>query len=370
MKKTIVIFHAYYLPHLGGVEQYTKNIAQLLKKDYNVYIVASNEEGYPDYEDLDGIHLIHLPIYNLFKARYPILKKNKKYKALLKQILDLDIDYVICNTRYFQTTLLGCEVAKQKNAELFLIDHSSSHIQVGNSILDFLGAKYEDHLTRKIKKYNPRFYGVAKRTNEWLKYFGINAEGVFYNAIDDGAYIEPNRDEKKIKVLFTGRIIAEKGIVNLLEAFNKVEKNYDNIELTVAGDGPILEELKSKYSSEKIHYLGKQPHDEIMKLCSESDIFVYPSMYPEGLPTSILEAGLMKCAVLATDRGGTKEVIPNDDYGFIVEENVYDLTEKLNMVISDKDLRKKMQNNIYDNVIHNFTWVHTVETIKQALNEH
>ena len=77
MKKTIVIFHAYYLPHLGGVEQYTKNIAQLLKKDYNVYIVASNEEGYPDYEDLDGIHLIHLPIYNLFLYLYLLIFQQK-----------------------------------------------------------------------------------------------------------------------------------------------------------------------------------------------------------------------------------------------------------------------------------------------------
>lgn len=173
-----------------------------------------------------------------------------------------------------------------------------------------------------------------------------------------------------VKKLFIGRIISEKGIVNLLKAFKIVEKHFDNIELTVAGDGPILKELKDKYSSNKIHYLGKLPHNEIMKLCSASDILVYPSMYPEGLPTSILEAGLMKYAVLATDRGVTKEVIPNDDYGFIVEENAEDLADKLNLVISDKELREKMKNNIDENVIHNFTWVHTVETIKEALMKH
>ncbi len=56
-----------------------------------------------------------------------------------------------------------------------------------------------------------------------------------------------------------------------------------------------------------------------MSLYRRSDVFVYPSMYPEGLPTSILEAALGDCAIIATPRGGTEEVITSPALGWIVD---------------------------------------------------
>lgn len=369
-KKTIAFFNGFYIPHLGGVERYTSKVVEILKKKYNIIIVTTNDNNYKSKEIMDDIKVYRLPVYSLCKNRYPFLHKNSKYKELLDDLNKEEIDYIICNTRYYQTSILGSKVSKDKKCPLYVIDHSSNHISVGNKILDFFGSIYEHHLTKKIKRYNPKFYGVSKRCNKWLKHFDIKASGVFYNAIDDKVYNEFYHEVNNgdtIVLSYIGRIIKEKGVLNLLEAFSELRKKYSNIELHIAGDGPLLEKIKNEYTDSHIHFLGKLNYEEVMNLCVKTDIFVHPSMYPEGLPTSILEAGVMKCAVVATDRGGTKEVINNSNVGLIVKENVEDLVKKLDFLLSNYDEMNKLKENIHNRIIHNFTWKQTAKAIEKEL---
>ena len=369
-KKTIAFFNGFYIPHLGGVERYTSKVVEILKKKYNIIIVTTNDNNYKSKEIIDDIKVYRLPVYSLCKNRYPFLHKNSEYKELLDDLNKEEIDYIICNTRYYQTSILGSKVSKDKKCPLYVIDHSSNHISVGNKILDFFGSIYEHHLTKKIKRYNPKFYGVSKRCNKWLKHFDIKASGVFYNAIDDKVYNEFYHEVNNgdtIVLSYIGRIIKEKGVLNLLEAFSELRKKYSNIELHIAGDGPLLEKIKNEYTDSHIHFLGKLNYEEVMKLCVKTDIFVHPSMYPEGLPTSILEAGVMKCAVVAPDRGGTKEVINNSNVGLIVKENVEDLVKKLDFLLSNYDEMNKLKENIHNRIIHNFTWKQTAKAIEKEL---
>lgn len=369
-KKTIAFFNGFYIPHLGGVERYTSKVVEILKKKYNIIIVTTNDNNYKSKEIMDDIKVYRLPVYSLCKNRYPFLHKNSKYKELLDDLNKEKIDYIICNTRYYQTSILGSKVSKDKKCPLYVIDHSSNHISVGNKILDFFGSIYEHHLTKKTKRYNPKFYGVSKRCNKWLKHFDIKASGVFYNAIDDKVYNEFYHEVNNgdtIVLSYIGRIIKEKGVLNLLEAFSELRKKYSNIVLHIAGDGPLLEKIKNEYTDSHIHFLGKLNYEEVMNLCVKTDIFVHPSMYPEGLPTSILEAGVMKCAVVATDRGGTKEVINNSNVGLIVKENVEDLVKKLDFLLSNYDEMNKLKENIHNRIIHNFTWKQTAKAIEKEL---
>ena len=369
--KKIAFFCGFYLPHLGGVERYTSNLIKELKKKYEIIILTSNDNNYATIEDLDGVKIYRLPVYSVFKNRFPLLKKNTEYKKIIKQIENEKIDYIFCNTRYYNTSILGAKMSKKLNAKLLVLDHSSNHISIGIGILDKLGAIYEHYLTNIIKRYNPSFYGVSKKCNEWLKHFKINAKGVFYNSIDDSEYEKYYKKvtNDKIVISYIGRIIQEKGVINLMEAFKKLCNDYNNIELVIAGDGPLLDSLKKKYTADNITFLGKINHEEVMKLCVRTDIFVHPSMYPEGLPTSILEAGIMKTAIVATDRGGTKEVISNDSLGIIVEENVEDLYAKLKKLISNPDMIEKYKENIHKQVINKFTWKQTAIVVDKELRK-
>lgn len=368
--KRICIFSGFALPHLGGVERYTDKIVEELKKlGYKITIVTSNHDNREKYESLQNYEIYRLPTYSLFKNRYPLLKRNKEYRETIKKIRSIHFDAYICQTRFYSTSQLGAKMAKEKNKFPIIIEHGSNHLSVGNKILDFFGAIYEHILTNRLKKYNPKFYGVSERCNSWLKHFKIKAKGVLYNSVDQNAYnlfknstYNSTINTNKITITYVGRIIKEKGIELLLESFRQLEKEYD-IQLYVAGDGPLLEHCKEKYKDENIHFEGKIDYEKVMALCNQTDIFVHPSMYPEGLPTSILEAGIMKAAVIATDRGGTKEVIKDSNYGLIMEENKESLLENLQYLLDNKEEIEKLKNNLQQRILEEFTWKITAKKL-------
>jgi len=373
--KKIGIFTGFFLPHLGGVERYTDKLSEQLQKlGYEIVIITSNHDNL-EYIEEDKYKIYRLPIYNLLKQRYPLPKNDKEYKKLRKQIEDENFDYIICNTRFYLNTLFGVKLGKKKHIPVLLIEHGSSHFSVNNKMLDYFGGIYEHFLTNLIKKDVNGFYGVSNRCNEWLKHFKINAKGVFYNSIDKTCYKKfCNKKYKqdfkdKIVITYAGRVIREKGVYLLLDAFSKLADKYKNIVLVVAGDGPILDELKEKYKNPRIYFEGKLSYDEIMPLYNVTDIFVHPSMFPEGLPTTILEAGIMKCAIIATDRGGTTEVINNKKFGLIVEENMEDVYRKMKYLLDNPKEIEVFKENIHNRIMNDFVWEETAKIVDKELEK-
>ena len=109
-------------------------------------------------------------------------------------------------------------------------------------------------------------------------------------------------------------------------------------------------------------YVGNLAHDEIMALYNQSDIFINPS-YSEGLPTSILEAGLMKCAIIATPVGGTVEIIDDGINGRLCDSTIDSIIEKMKSLINNKELIKKVSRNIHNSILEKFTWESTAKKI-------
>lgn len=406
-RKKICIFSGYMPPHLGGVESYTEKIAAALAADgHDVTVVTSNDRQHPDKERTQDYAIYRIPVYPFFKTRYPIPRKNRKYRQLLSEVDAGEFDYYICQTRFHLTTMIGAGMARRHRKVPVVIEHGSGHFSVNNKLLDMLGERYEHFLTYLLKKKKPVFYGVSERCNKWLSHFGIKPGGVFYNSVcadDYEAY--KNRHYltdkgQKTVITFAGRLLKEKGITELIEAYLRIAPDRKDTILCVAGDGPLLERLKKDYGggAEGVVFLGKCSHDDVMALYNDSDIFAYPSMYPEGLPTAILEAGLMKCAVLATDRGGVTEVIcagdavnsedindkvtvnPEDindkeaagikifPRGVIVNENIASIENGLRYLLDNGAVREKMGENIRRLITERFTWEVTARRMIKSLD--
>lgn len=369
--KTIAIFTGYYLPHLGGIEVYTKGLAtELNKMGYKVIIVTSNSDRLKSIERSES-SVYRLPTYGLFRGRYPIIRKNQAYRQLIDDIMRQKIDSVICNTRFYHTTFIGLDIAKRQQAPVFLIEHASHHYSIGHKILDHLGALYEHILTSIVKRQVKNFYGVSEACNHWLKHFGIQSKGVFSNSIASEEYQSFHRrhflsQKPKIVISYTGRILPEKGIEELLKAYHDIVTDFPDSLLAIAGDGPILANLKTKYQHPNIKFLGKLHHDQVMALYNDTDILVYPSKYPEGLPTTILEAGLMKCAIIATSAGGIAEVIDDPKYGLLTPGNSQDLAQQLRKLCNNPDLLLKLKENLHQKVLQQFTWH---KTVRRVINE-
>lgn len=378
LKGRVIFFSGYYVPFLGGVERYTEKLAHaLMATGYEVVIVTSNHDNLPGSQVVDGVQVYRLPILNAFRKRYPIPKFTKSTKKIFQTLRSETLpNYVICNTRFQLTSIIGARWARKSNIRPIVIEHGSSHFSVGVRGLDYLGVLYEHILTLALRRYVKDFYGVSQRCVDWLRHYHIAAKGVFYNSVE-GAAIEKFRDSKymgrwdrdAIVITYAGRIMKEKGVEMLLEAFSTVKAKFPQAVLVIAGDGPYLGEAKQCYEDEQIYFEGRLKYDDVMKLMKSSDIFCYPSMYPEGLPTSILEAGIMECAIIATDRGGVTEVIADQESGIIIAENKDALVSALEQLLGDSSHRAKLKNNIRRRIKENFTWGRTAETVSRVLED-
>lgn len=123
--------------------------------------------------------------------------------------------------------------------------------------------------------------------------------------------------DKKIRLLFVGRSFFEKGGLDTLKAFDVLTKKYDNVECAVVSEFP--QSVKEKYSNNiKIKFLGLMPKEELNKVYSKADIFVYPG-YSDTFGFAILESFSWGIPVVSVEGGSKSELIENGRTGFIVE---------------------------------------------------
>lgn len=144
-----------------------------------------------------------------------------------------------------------------------------------------------------------------------------------------------------IVISFIGRLVAEKGIIDLLEAFEKI--NNDNVKLLIIGDvAPgerdlkTIEMIKKYRKNENIIFTGRR--EDVNDLLAVSDIFCLPS-YREGMPRSIIEAMAMGNAIIATDIRGCREQVQHNLNGYIIPLNSPNIiAEKIIKLLDKKEL--------------------------------
>ena len=159
----------------------------------------------------------------------------------------------------------------------------------------------------------------------------INPDKVFtiINGIDVDSFqgTQPNRDlATKLglspghKVILTvSRLVPGKGHAYLIEAMGRLVKSYPTIQLLLAGDGDLREQLKVKCSSlgvsDHVHFLGSRP--DVADLLALADIFVLPSL-GEGTSLALLEAMASEKPIVATDIAGNRSILLSPKCGVLV----------------------------------------------------
>ncbi|MBX9782802.1 MAG: glycosyltransferase family 4 protein [Chitinophagaceae bacterium] len=109
--------------------------------------------------------------------------------------------------------------------------------------------------------------------------------------------------------LFAGRLSFEKGAEIMLQSFSQLP----HIKLVVAGDGPEKERLATKFgSSTNITFVGKKPAEEIISLMQRCKALIFPSIWYEGQPYTILEAFATGTPVIASKLGAMESLIKHE----------------------------------------------------------
>jgi glycosyltransferase involved in cell wall biosynthesis len=151
---------------------------------------------------------------------------------------------------------------------------------------------------------------------------------------------------KIVNVLFTGRMLREKGIVELIEAADRLALKHMNFKLFLAGD--IDEGNPSSISREEIEQWQKREYITWLGFCSDMkslyqrvDIVCLPS-YREGLSKALLEAAACALPIVTTDAPGCRDLVEDGVNGYLVPVKESSLLEaKLEQLISDASRRKQ-----------------------------
>jgi len=119
------------------------------------------------------------------------------------------------------------------------------------------------------------------------------------------------------RVLFVGRLVPYKGVTVLLDALAELRKRRSDVELLVAGRGPLLENLQAKAKSlgigERVHFLGFVPDADLGNLYRFADVVVVPSTGSlESTATVLEEATACGAPIVGSDIPGAAESLPND----------------------------------------------------------
>lgn len=375
MGKRYCIFAANYLPNLGGVERYTYNLAnELVTKGNEVTVVTSNVFILPQEERIDKINVLRIPCWNVLAGRFPVLKYDAWFRKLNRELCNREFDFVIVQTRFYLHSFYAVRFAKKKRLPCIVIEHGTNHFTVNNCVLDAAGHIYEHMISALVKSNCQQFYGVSNDCCRWLQHFGITANGVLYNAVNLADINEklqhPAEDYRKkfslgnrIIVTYAGRLVREKGILKLLEAVKTVRASGVDVILMIAGDGDLYQEI-NQANIPYAHLLGRLDFEHVISLLGDTDIFCLPTDYPEGFPTSVLEAAACRCYIVTTTNGGSKELLLDADYGMVLSENTADnIANAISYAATNYEYRDKAVGRTYNRLQNMFTWEKTASKI-------
>ena len=195
---------------------------------------------------------------------------------------------------------------------------------------------------------------------DWIKLAGLSTKQV--SRIPGSIEWQDVKQNERggARILYVGRMLRDKGINELLQAWQRLRAKVDNCELYMCGSidpgnpNSFTEvELRNLSSSKGIFWLGRR--NDVLDQMVKSDIVVLPT-YREGFPKVLLEAGMTCRAVVTTDVPGCRDIVEHEELGLLVEPgNSHELYEALKRVCLDRELRQTLAMNLHDKVQSKFT---------------
>lgn len=172
----------------------------------------------------------------------------------------------------------------------------------------------------------------------------IKGSGVDLNDFD----YTPIPDTEPIRIMFTGRMVREKGIITLWEAAQKLRAEFEGkVEFLLCGklsDNPKAmkkEEIEMLCDGKYFQWLGHR--SDVKELLKQCHIVAFPSYYREGVPKSLIEATAIGRPIVTCNSIGCKDTVEEGVNGYLIPvQDSNALADKLRTLIKDAALRRKM----------------------------
>ena len=190
---------------------------------------------------------------------------------------------------------------------------------------------------------------ITTETKEFLEGKLYLTNVVFIpNPIKANDFVRQRKNKKRLKVLFVGLIVQNKGVLDILNVASKINNaNFIFIgpyvkSKNIDTEKEVMDSININKLNDRVRFLGAMAHGEIIEHYLDSDILLLPS-YREGLPNVILEAMAAGLPIIATRVGAIPEIIENGVNGFLIEPgDRHGLLKYIDLLIQNESLRLKM----------------------------
>lgn len=369
MKKHIIIVASHYPPHIGGIETYSQSLAkEFLERKYKVSVVTTNLSFAEFKTTEEGIDVYRLSSFLLMNKRMPL-------PYSLSQLIDIGSQVFtsgsvcIIQTRFFPLSLLAGIICQLRRVKCIVVEHGSGHFSYPSFITTKIASIYE-HITTSLLTMiaQPTYVAVSEAAADWLLHFKITSTSVVGNA-PMSSLAKTGDPIKEKYILYAGRLIKEKGIIELLDGFELFCKSYAGYRLIIAGDGELAAEVINRSSHHTaIVYAGALSHEETMNWMQHASLYIHPSYYPEGLPTSLLEAGAYEIPVIASHAGGSVELIAHMKTGYVLSEvSPESIKEALSYMITHPKEAKAMGSSLYNKIKDTYNWATVTDRFEEII---
>lgn len=308
---------------------------ELHKLDIDVDVIKLGEKA-----NVFGKQVLNYSILNKFIVAIQILAYNLK---LISYIRKNYIDIIYAND--LRALIYTCIATKlmRKKLILYIREEISYNplTRIGlffsNKVITIAKGVLKDIPKNLISKYDYKLINI---------YTGFNFEKVNLESKKALKKIL-NINENKVVIGYVGSINTRKGLDILIKGLSEIKNKYSNITLLVAGDVTNGHEeywrgLQKQIVKDELNLMYLGYCEDMNTVYSIIDILILPSR-SEGLPRTVIEGMGYQLPVIATDVGGTREIIANDDLGILIPKNsVKDLVLSLERLINAPKTRKEM----------------------------
>ena len=180
------------------------------------------------------------------------------------------------------------------------------------------------------------------------------------NHIEDPVPLYPLNRPRKKQIVFVGRVVHEKGLDLLLDAWTRLDRS--GWSLVIAGDGPDRALLQQRFpDSQNVRWLGWRSKEEVLREVAHSAYLAVPSRCYEGLPMAVVEAFALGTPVIGPRHGPFPELIGSDTRGVAFDpSNVTDLVSALRRAVdADAKIWSEMSRSARVHYVSYFTADHT-----------
>jgi N-acetyl-alpha-D-glucosaminyl L-malate synthase BshA len=359
---------------------------QLIKKGIDIDVIAPHDHGCEFLENWDGLRIHRVPYFFPFKYQRlcygaGILQNVKKSVPAMIQLPFLVIAEILYSIRIikrYKADLIHAHWSLPQGLAGVLCGYISD-VPCITTIhgSDVYGLKYPfiNALNAKVMKDSNACTANSRRTaracreisgREDIEIIPMGIDPGFFSKSRDVEFLRKKAEIEGETILFVGRLIDWKGVDDLIRAVPKVLEKYPKAKLLLVGSGPrkrrLINLAKTLDITNNVLFTGEVNQGELPRYYSVANVFVLPSIVndkgeTEGLGVVLLEAMACGIPVIGSNVGGIPDIINDGETGLLAnQKDPDDLGQKIIMLLTDENLRKRVIENGLKFVKENFTW--------------